>query len=40
VELLKLDNIVVGSPLRRLHLEAVDNMGTMSARNLIASLEG
>jgi D-3-phosphoglycerate dehydrogenase len=40
VELLKLDNIVVGSHCAASTLEAVDNMGTMSARNLIASLEG
>lgn len=40
VELLKLDNIVVGSHCAASTVEAVDNMGSMSARNLIRSLEG
>jgi D-3-phosphoglycerate dehydrogenase len=40
VDLLKLDNIVVGSHCAASTVEAVDNMGLMSARNLIRSLEG
>jgi len=39
VELLKLDNIVVGAHCAASTVEAVDNMGTMSAENLIRSLE-
>ena len=39
-ELLKLDNIVVGAHCAASTVEAVDNMGIMSARNLVATLQG
>ncbi len=38
-DFLKLDNIVIGSHCAASTIEAVDNMGLMSAKNLIASLE-